>query len=221
MICFIENHLKQWTLVRRKFNLIGNYEEKEIAIFNGVITLIREGVEIHDMKVADIAIKANIGKGTLYNYFKTKEEIISKALLYMMEGEFYKTVEMVDAKEGFKNKFYAILEAIEESFKNTNSTINWIISNMQEKSIFKYISEDNTLFEKLRKQILKAMSMLCILGVKEGIIKPQEDQEYEYFVFTSVILTYSNCFCPMLDSNKIDVKKAKDNAYKLLIKAFN
>ena len=207
--------------MRRKFKVLGNYEEKEIAIFNGVISLIREGVEIHDMKAADIAVKANIGIGTLYNYFKTKEEIISKALLYMMEGEFYKTVEKVDAREGFKNKFYAILEAIEESFKNTNSTINWIISNMQGKSILKYISEDSTLIEKLQKQILEAMSMLCILGVEEGIIKPQEDKKYEYFVFTSVILTYSNCFCPMIDPDKIDIANAKDNAYKLLIKAFN
>ena len=56
--------------------------QKEIAIFEGIIRLIKEGINPYTIKVSDIAKQADVGKGTLYEYFKTKEEAISKAILF-------------------------------------------------------------------------------------------------------------------------------------------
>ena len=51
--------------------------EKELAIYQGVLRLLQEGADIHALKASDIAEAAGLGKGTLYNYFSSKEESFS------------------------------------------------------------------------------------------------------------------------------------------------
>ena len=62
------------------------YSEKETAIFAGVMELMRRGEDLYAIKAADIAA-AGIGKGTLYNYFASKEEIILQTLIYNLHTE--------------------------------------------------------------------------------------------------------------------------------------
>ena len=47
--------------------------EKELAIYQGVLRLLEQGADIHALKASDIAAAAGLGKGTLYNYFSSKE----------------------------------------------------------------------------------------------------------------------------------------------------
>ena len=54
--------------------LVNEYSEKEISIFKGIMDLLNQGYRIHEMKVADIAAAAGIGKGTVYEYFATKKK---------------------------------------------------------------------------------------------------------------------------------------------------
>jgi len=44
-----------------------NYGKREIDIFNAVIKIMNEGIDLHSVKAADIAEAAGMGKGTLYN----------------------------------------------------------------------------------------------------------------------------------------------------------
>ena len=53
--------------------------EKELALFQAVIDLIEEDADIHSIKVSDITNRAGIGKGTAYEYFSSKEEMVAKA----------------------------------------------------------------------------------------------------------------------------------------------
>lgn len=56
--------------------------EKVLAMYRAVWTLIDEGWDIHKLKVADITKRAGIGKGTAYEYFRSKEEILRNAMAY-------------------------------------------------------------------------------------------------------------------------------------------
>ncbi|MDL2236046.1 TetR/AcrR family transcriptional regulator [Christensenellaceae bacterium OttesenSCG-928-L17] len=58
------------------------YSDKEQAILASTVQLMRDGVDIAQMKVADIAAAANVGKGTVYEYFQSKDEIIQCAIAY-------------------------------------------------------------------------------------------------------------------------------------------
>ena len=56
------------------------------AMYRAVLDLIREGKDISKIKVIDITSKAGIGKGTAYEYFRSREEIIANALIYYRES---------------------------------------------------------------------------------------------------------------------------------------
>ena len=90
------------------------YSEKEIAVFKGIIALMEKGINPYSIKVSDIANAANIGKGTIYDYFTSKEEAISQAILFGIRNEIEIVYSRVKDKEGFKNKFYELLHIIAE-----------------------------------------------------------------------------------------------------------
>ena len=50
---------------------------KVLALYEAVLKLLDEGADINTLKVSDMTERAGIGKGTAYDYFKSKEEIIA------------------------------------------------------------------------------------------------------------------------------------------------
>ena len=53
-------------------------KEREIALYEAALRLIASGVNPAAMKVQQIADEAGIGKGTVYEYFSSKEEILRR-----------------------------------------------------------------------------------------------------------------------------------------------
>lgn len=58
---------------------------KEAAIYRAVLELFEEGADLGSLTVSEITGRAGIGKGTAYEYFSDKEEMIAKALFYNVE----------------------------------------------------------------------------------------------------------------------------------------
>lgn len=58
---------------------------KVLALYQAVLQLLDAGADINALKVSDITDCAGIGKGTAYEYFKSKEEIIASALTYDLD----------------------------------------------------------------------------------------------------------------------------------------
>ena len=63
------------------------YLPKEKAVYKAVIELFEEDADINNLTVAEITGRAGIGKGTAYEYFSGKEEMIAKAFFY--NGEIF------------------------------------------------------------------------------------------------------------------------------------
>ena len=61
------------------------YSPTEIAAFRGLLQLAAGGNCFSNIKVQDIATAAGIGKGTLYEYFSSKEDILSCTMLYTLQ----------------------------------------------------------------------------------------------------------------------------------------
>jgi len=60
--------------------------KKAEALFKAIDDLMNEGQDPGGMTVAQIACRAGIGKGTTYEYFKNKEELIGGAIVYKISG---------------------------------------------------------------------------------------------------------------------------------------
>ena len=57
-------------------------EQTREKIFQGVLSLAQQGVPMYEVKVQAIATAAGLGKGTLYEYFSSKEEILAAGSSY-------------------------------------------------------------------------------------------------------------------------------------------
>ncbi len=90
----------------------GELPAKVAALYQAVLELIEEGADIAELKVSDITKKAGIGKGTAYDYFDTREEIIAYALLYFMDSFMLHVEKEVREKTGFWDKVDLMLDIL-------------------------------------------------------------------------------------------------------------
>ena len=186
------------------------HSEKEILIFNAVNELLNEGVKLHTVKVADIAKKAGIGKGTIYDYFKS----------YNMDIELYENIKKINKGNNFKEKVYIILDIIEKSTTDYSSFSNILFSNLSHNE-FKGILENNKDYINKRYELLKkSINDLLSIGVLENIIKEQDDKDYQIMVFESVVTGFGHTIC-IKNEDKKTIENIKSRAYKLLIKGLN
>lgn len=89
-------------------------------MFDAVLELFASGRELSTLKVSDITQKAGIGKGTAYEYFSTKEEIIVGAL--SSEAERYMKIlfELVNQGESFQEVIGCVMDIMEEISEKYN-----------------------------------------------------------------------------------------------------
>ena len=73
--------------MKKQKNLSQSSRDKIEKMYQAVIFLLDKGKDINSIKVADITERAGIGKGTAYEYFESKEEIIANAMKYNMKKQ--------------------------------------------------------------------------------------------------------------------------------------
>jgi TetR/AcrR family fatty acid metabolism transcriptional regulator len=64
----------------------------------------------HKAKVKDIAVRAGIGKGTVYEYFSSKRELFEETIFHMLEVAFKQASESVDGKRDPVEKLKALID---------------------------------------------------------------------------------------------------------------
>ena len=70
------------------------YTPKEQAVFAAVLRLAGQGVDLAGLKVQQIADEAGMGKGTLYEYFKSKDEILQGTVRWCLADEYRQITEL-------------------------------------------------------------------------------------------------------------------------------
>ena len=67
---------------------------KELAVYAAVLQLAGQGVDLASLRVQQIADAAGMGKGTLYEYFKSKEEILRGTVSWCLRDELRQLTEL-------------------------------------------------------------------------------------------------------------------------------
>lgn len=84
--------------------------EKKAAVFRAVLELLRKGRPLGDLKVSEIAAAAGIGKGTVYEYFPSREELLHDAMQYSRAQGFQELYDALSGAEGFEARWQVIAE---------------------------------------------------------------------------------------------------------------
>ena len=90
--------------------------EKVLLIYQAVPQMLKEGADINTLKVSEITERAGIGKGTAYEYFSSKEELITRALLFYIEKKVNDIENISESQNSFPDKIHAVLDYVEQNF---------------------------------------------------------------------------------------------------------
>lgn len=193
--------------------------EKVLSIYNAVEELAEEGKDVTTLKVSDIAARAGIGKGTVYEYFESREEVISQAVFYNISKSIGTILCIFSEKCGFKERFYKMLEYIWSKRLDENAT----------RSVFEVLrgiqNPDNILYG-LRFDKAKEMSLQCFEEIEKALIGYLEEGREEG-AFTESNSKYAkNALCSQViqflfflqdNPNEGDKEKIENYVYEGLI----
>ena len=187
---------------------VRTYSDKEIAVFEAVAQLMNQGRELYNLRVAEIAAAANIGKGTAYEYFASKTELLRKAFHYHIINE-YKQISALANRSGmFQQTFRDLLEYSGEMMHSRMPNLWAMLSTLDPEDI-KAMSEDKHFsLTRIMSQLDDLIEQILQLGVSEGLISADTSRSYRHFALTGAVSAYIHAAhrleCPGLQPIKAD-----------------
>ncbi len=196
--------------------------QKEKAILDGIIALIKQGNNPYTIKVSDIASQADVGKGTIYDYFKTKEEAISKAILHHIGLGLQQVLHEVENQDSFQNKYYAILRILAVQGKESKDQCKLFFSPLGDmQDFYEHLTKYKDYIETNRRFLMQIYEAIFQAGEKEGLILalgPQEDYYREMVLLGALAAFAHSLYRPRAH---LPAKTAMEASYRLLVKALN
>lgn len=152
-------------------------KEKIENIYNVVLNLMAKKAESTSISLNDIANECNIGKSTLYEYFKSKEELLYNAIYFHLNNclENLNQIEGSTAKELFYSYLNKIFEMRESYYVVIKSLL---LSNYSKKSTCNGISW-SALEKKARQALERINRKIIMMGQEEGIYRKDLD-DFDY-----------------------------------------
>ncbi len=197
-----------------------NRNEKVLSLYQAVIDLIEEDADINGMKVADITNRAGIGKGTAYEYFSSKEEMIVEALMFDMERQLRQIYELLLVKKSLKEQIYGVFEWLERSFgKRSTTQFFKITSNSYE---IQNSLHQEFIKEKGNCQLLDSILNLIIeQGKKEGCIRKEIPGTHVYMIFVSNFISFFIFLGHEEQIEDVNRESTKEFLYQNMMKILN
>ena len=200
--------------------LIQDPSQKVLAMYQAVIEFINEGCDINTLKVADITGRAGIGKGTAYEYFSTKEEIIAGALEYEGKKHVKMIAELIESERSFREIImtgFALMDSVFGKYRGFAV-------------IIKILHEDTTnggeMLTEMKKHeecfgiVKQLVEKVAKLARKENLIQETDYYKIQNAIISQVMgyatyITYQGIYA------RVDSEKAKEVAYENMIKLLN
>lgn len=150
--------------------------EKYIAILTAAFKVFaREG--LHRGKIADVAKEAGVGKGTVYEYFRSKEDIFT-AILNQFFDQIQWGLETVNQQDlPADQKVARLLEMNLDWFKTTTPEEALIITEIWAQGLrsFHTAEPDDAMIHRYR-AIQELLMSILEQGVSEGLFRPVDSE---------------------------------------------
>lgn len=198
-----------------------NFSKKEIEIFEGFSKLIDTNISINNIKVEDIAKSSGVGKGTVYSYFKSKEEVIAKSIVYNIIKEINFIVEKSDKENTFESKCMVAFEEIVRVVTSKYKYFQMLSASDGISKVLGYFNYEYDIKNMFSSYILGLIDMAIQQGIEENVINKNLDKDYIVSVFISVFSGISVRIRFFEDISEEEILKQRDISYNILIKALS
>lgn len=163
------------------------YSPKEVAAFDGLFRLAATGKPFSSIKVQDIATAAGIGKGTLYEYFSSKEEILASAVLYALERALGWLEGQLQGEISLYRTLEIFLDMLEKEQILPVTALSFLISSVsgQQKQELKQQYQDRMqiIFQRMK----QCEQQFFEAGRRNGEIDPALDDSFCEYVIVSAL----------------------------------
>ena len=196
-----------------------NYSAKEELIYQTIRKMMETSGDIQELRMSDIAAQAGIGKGTLYLYFNSKEELIIKTLLYIITQQVDDIRKFIRSGGSSRHKCIYVLKEIARMENENHAIMKTILSDRALHGVSDIYSREPERLSNIRNEIYDVIFKLVKCGEDEGILPKQNSQDYVCQVVVSVASGY---ICMKeLHMDELDKRNLEENAYQMMIKALS
>lgn len=197
------------------------YPPKVVAMNEAVASLWAEGRDLGGLTVSEITGRAGIGKGTAYEYFSSKEEIIATALEYDLKIQLERLIAIEEQAVDFRDILEKLMDWLKDNFQNNSIFTIFFRHDAVVKKILRELPEGKCNCDpKQGADIVSAMiTQVLAVGEAEGVIKKQNP----YFGIVAVISQLMSFSMYLANEGYTDVTidEAKEFAVESIIKMLN
>lgn len=188
-------------------------------ILQTLIDIFKEQGINDDFTMSEIASKLDIGKSTIYEYFKTKDDLLTSAIVYLVEyatNTILKRAEQDDLafEQSMKNELYYMFALAKEShllISGLTPRIKGTMSNEYKAVITNKVREVNDFYQQKFNEIF-------LKGVNEGLFQTSNDI-YDEAIIGSIIagsvLRLSNQYINTIED--VDIEVYIDRVYDVIM----
>ncbi len=187
--------------------------DKVTAIYKAVQELVEEGADFRTLRVSDVSAKAGIGKGTTYEYFSSKEEMIVKAVSYSSYIMVTHILAEMKKETSFKGKFMIMLKELEEKIKQRACIFRYL-NMISEEGVYKELcAELINDVEAKNSHPMRVISYLVDEGIKEGVLGNSFSKNYMEVSVFSKIIAFSMYTDTNLSGENCRIEEMKQQLY--------
>ena len=147
------------------------------ALYDAVLELLNENADVNTLTVSDITKRAGIGKGTAYEYFECKEEIIAGAIIYDAQKQGNESWKRLEGIAGFEDKIRYCFRWVVECVQEQRAFARFMFLSVHPGSVRDDVMKK---MQSMHQECAKDGSMgpmsilrgLCEYGHEEGYIRP-------------------------------------------------
>lgn len=164
-------------------------QDKKTVLYEAALSILEEKHDMSSIKVADIAQKADIGKGTIYEYFDSKEQLLAEAVIHMVKHGVRSLEEIAESTAGFKESYRLILEYMESMMSRNKMFFKYVTLNECNFSMHKAVqSLVEQEFEKIRGHYVGLFEKVVEKGIREGILKEKPSVMDGYIAYSNALM---------------------------------
>lgn len=188
-------------------------EDKKTAVLEAVISLVMEGKSLEALTVSETAVRAGIGKGTVYEYFSSKEEMTAAAVAYYMQRELSAVQKMIPLDQGFQKAVEAAMSSVAQAIQSRLSFFH-MISGFSCFEIKRRLDCQGPA-PQIRDAVQEEIRRILALGRKEKLISTELPAEYQAMCFLGAVGSY----LASVQAGALPEHKAKEYAYQMLTRS--
>ncbi len=164
--------------------------DKKLAMYDAVAELLAEGRELSGIKVLDVTKKAGIGKGTAYEYFSSKEELLIKALFHFSKCTINRVLDQMEEQHTYREKVYFLFSQMEQKTKERDCTAKCVNLIFQSKKLKEIMMKYGSCSGEAEENPLRLIHYLMKEGKRQHFINETLPDSYLEIIFISKLISY-------------------------------